>query len=424
MTTKEVIRGDVRRPKSHAPARIGGAAGTPSARYRQASVVPVNGSPPSTPSHATHAAKVSGSRSTGMTRPPRIRRRPLSSRPEHEPGPAGPARDQGSNPGRAASRAAHNTMAGDTWPLPMSIPYRTSQTSLRGEHEHPPASGQVGTPTPRPPNTGAREPFGVEEVQHLLTTALNPCDGLSTMLAMLLNAVRFLTAKGMVRHIPGGHGPDDVHRRRDRGMAMDLATKVFGVGQLVGHTAVRRGREGGGDGERPERLTLGVIGQPSGIEIGPPVRFPDLSARTWEMGDWHGAAFRSSRGWPAARRARAGGMTDVVGTVCGCILRPLAMPADGPGVPLGPGDGNARIRVFESGPSRWWSCGESNPGPLRCERSALPTALQPHGLGGYRSRDYFSSAADPLAPLPGGAGKARRQADIHGSRSRRLPTRI
>src|SRR3954451_13606594 len=24
-----------------------------------------------------------------------------------------------------------------------------------------------------------------------------------------------------------------------------------------------------------------------------------------------------------------------------------------------------------------WSCGESNPGPLRCERSALPTALQP-----------------------------------------------
>ena len=38
-----------------------------------------------------------------------------------------------------------------------------------------------------------------------------------------------------------------------------------------------------------------VVGQPSGIEIGSRVRFADLSARTWEMGDRHGVAFKASR---------------------------------------------------------------------------------------------------------------------------------
>src|SRR4051812_30801879 len=31
----------------------------------------------------------------------------------------------------------------------------------------------------------------------------------------------------------------------------------------------------------------------------------------------------------------------------------------------------------EHSPPIAWSCGESNPGPSRCERDALPTALQP-----------------------------------------------
>ena len=53
-------------------------------------------------------------------------------------------------------------------------------------------------------------------------------------------------------------------------------------------------------GERPEQLTVRVVGQPSGIEIGTRVRFRDLSARTWEMGDRHGVAFKASRVEPFA----------------------------------------------------------------------------------------------------------------------------
>ena len=47
--------------------------------------------------------------------------------------------------------------------------------------------------------------------------------------------------------------------------------------------------------ERPEQLTVRVVGQQSGIEIGSRVQFRDLSARTWEMGDRHGVAFKASR---------------------------------------------------------------------------------------------------------------------------------
>ena len=47
------------------------------------------------------------------------------------------------------------------------------------------------------------------------------------------------------------------------------------------------------DGGR--QLTVRVVGQPSGIEIGTRVRFRDLSARTWEMGDRHGVSFKASR---------------------------------------------------------------------------------------------------------------------------------
>src|SRR6476620_1926694 len=56
-------------------------------------------------------------------------------------------------------------------------------------------------------------------------------------------------------------------------------------------------------GERPEQLTVRVVGQPSGIEIGTRVRFQDLSARTWEMGDRHGVSFKASRvePWVAGR---------------------------------------------------------------------------------------------------------------------------
>jgi hypothetical protein len=53
-------------------------------------------------------------------------------------------------------------------------------------------------------------------------------------------------------------------------------------------------------GERPEQLTVRVVGQPSGIEIGTRVRFRDLSARTWEMGDRQGVALKASRVEPFA----------------------------------------------------------------------------------------------------------------------------
>jgi len=53
-------------------------------------------------------------------------------------------------------------------------------------------------------------------------------------------------------------------------------------------------------GERPEQLTVRIAGQPSGIDIGSRVRFHDLSARTWEMGDRHGVAFKASRVEPFA----------------------------------------------------------------------------------------------------------------------------
>ena len=61
-------------------------------------------------------------------------------------------------------------------------------------------------------------------------------------------------------------------------------------------------------GERPEQLTVRVVGQPSGIEIGTRVRFRDLSARTWEMGDRHGVAFKASRvePWTAGRSSGDG----------------------------------------------------------------------------------------------------------------------
>ena len=60
--------------------------------------------------------------------------------------------------------------------------------------------------------------------------------------------------------------------------------------------------------ERPEQLTVRVVGQPSGIEIGSRVRFADLSARTWEMGDRHGVAFKASRVEPfAAAHGRSSG---------------------------------------------------------------------------------------------------------------------
>ena len=60
--------------------------------------------------------------------------------------------------------------------------------------------------------------------------------------------------------------------------------------------------------ERPEQLTVRVVGQPSGIEIGTRVQFRDLSARTWEMGDRHGVAFKSSRVEPfAAAHGRSSG---------------------------------------------------------------------------------------------------------------------
>ncbi len=60
--------------------------------------------------------------------------------------------------------------------------------------------------------------------------------------------------------------------------------------------------------ERPEQLTVRVVGQPSGIEIGTRVRFRDLSARTWEMGDRHGVSFKASRVEPfAAGQGRSSG---------------------------------------------------------------------------------------------------------------------
>ena len=73
-------------------------------------------------------------------------------------------------------------------------------------------------------------------------------------------------------------------------------------------------------GERPEQLTVRVVGQPSGIEIGSRVRFADLSARTWEMGDRHGVASRpaeSSHSPPvrAGRRVTARRRSDGVRAV-------------------------------------------------------------------------------------------------------------
>src|SRR5690349_20626432 len=61
-------------------------------------------------------------------------------------------------------------------------------------------------------------------------------------------------------------------------------------------------------GERPEQLTVRVVGQPSGIEIGTRVRFRDLSARTWEMGDRHGVSFKASlvEPWTAGRSSGEG----------------------------------------------------------------------------------------------------------------------
>ena len=60
--------------------------------------------------------------------------------------------------------------------------------------------------------------------------------------------------------------------------------------------------------ERPEQLTVRVVGQPQGIEIGSRVQFRDLSARTWEMGDRHGVAFKASRVEPfAAGQGRSSG---------------------------------------------------------------------------------------------------------------------
>ena len=54
-------------------------------------------------------------------------------------------------------------------------------------------------------------------------------------------------------------------------------------------------------------IAIAVTG-PSGIEFGTRVRFRELSARTWEMGDRHGVAFKASRvePWVAGRSSGEG----------------------------------------------------------------------------------------------------------------------
>ncbi len=60
----------------------------------------------------------------------------------------------------------------------------------------------------------------------------------------------------------------------------------------------------------------------------------------------------------------------------------------------------------------WWSCGESNPGPLQCDCSALPSELQPRSGGGdytaplgpvnqFLGHDLEASSPGPIAWLGG-----------------------
>ncbi len=105
----------------------------------------------------------------------------------------------------------------------------------------------------------------------------------------------------------GGHGRDDVHRRRDPG-GDGLRDEGPGAGQVIGVPLFDVDVMAVLAGERPEQLTVRVVGQPSGIEIGTSVRFRDLSARTWEMGDRHGVSFKASRvePWTAGRSSGEG----------------------------------------------------------------------------------------------------------------------
>ena len=61
-------------------------------------------------------------------------------------------------------------------------------------------------------------------------------------------------------------------------------------------------------GERPEQLRCGWWVSRRGSRSARGVRFRDLSARTWEMGDRHGVAFKASRvePWVAGRSSGEG----------------------------------------------------------------------------------------------------------------------
>jgi hypothetical protein len=66
------------------------------------------------------------------------------------------------------------------------------------------------------------------------------------------------------------------------------------------------------------------------------------------------------------------------GTRRTCPCRPAhRCLSSAPPVPTLSAPGRAQARAGADTVRKGWSCGESNPGPLRCERSALPTALQP-----------------------------------------------
>ena len=41
----------------------------------------------------------------------------------------------------------------------------------------------------------------------------------------------------------------------------------------------------------------------------------------------------------------------------------------------------------------WWTAGDSNPRPPRCERDALPAELAAHGMQMLQRLDYFSRDA-------------------------------
>ena len=130
---------------------------------------------------------------------------------------------------------------------------------------------------------------------------------LLTWLAMLPNTVRRPTAKGMAMQFRVDTDGMTFIVGGIRGV-MDFETKVQVLDKSSGVPLFDVDVMAVLTGERPEQLTVRVVGQPSGIEIGTRVRFRDLSARTWEMGERHGVSFKASRvePWTAGRSSGEG----------------------------------------------------------------------------------------------------------------------